>query len=608
MSKLKKNDKTIANAVGIAPLGYPHTKNISTKSTVNVGADDPVRPTFEEHTKNAPEANSNPNSKIKTLYSDLKGITLIALIITIIVMLILVGVTINIALNGRLFEKAKTATEQTQKEVDREQLFLAVVGSMNNDGIIDFDQLDKTMQDLGWTGSNGAYTSPSQNSFEVDEYGNITGPIERVVDEYAGDISKGGKYDGSEDKPFQVACIEDLVAFSIMTNGGNNDLGLKSNNFSGKDVILTRTLDFKSIFSYNDYTETKYGDLNKDGTVEDIKTELTKTEEGCIGFLPINGFKGTFDGKENTIQNIYMYNNINYKSLALFIGGKNIKNLRISGTIINNTWHAAGISSGEGNPNISNCINYADITGYNMVGGIVDWCNVEIIDCKNYGTITRTGAAYAYASSGGIIGFASSGKVERCINYGDVSDGGIVGGGTNTSLTVVSCGNYGRASSGIISFIRGGECKLLNCYNVGECNCGLVGNFSGAAWSAVLELTIANSYNLGKVKDAGLVGTQGNVCKEITLNIENCYNAGESDKAIIGTILKYQSTNTVTNIKNTYYERAKSNSIGATSEGITAIEIKDNSKFIEENLNKNIGTNERWKHWKMGEDGYPIFD
>ncbi len=43
-----------------------------------------------------------------------QGITLIALIITIIVMLILVGVTINVALQGGLFTTAKEAVKQTQ--------------------------------------------------------------------------------------------------------------------------------------------------------------------------------------------------------------------------------------------------------------------------------------------------------------------------------------------------------------------------------------------------------------------------------------------------------------------------------------------------------------
>ena len=49
------------------------------------------------------------------------GITLIALIITIIVMLILAGVTINIAVNGGLFKQAQNAAELTNQAAQQEQ-------------------------------------------------------------------------------------------------------------------------------------------------------------------------------------------------------------------------------------------------------------------------------------------------------------------------------------------------------------------------------------------------------------------------------------------------------------------------------------------------------
>ena len=49
------------------------------------------------------------------------GITLIALVITIIVMLILVAVTISMAINGGLFEKAGKATGDTKNAMDAEQ-------------------------------------------------------------------------------------------------------------------------------------------------------------------------------------------------------------------------------------------------------------------------------------------------------------------------------------------------------------------------------------------------------------------------------------------------------------------------------------------------------
>jgi len=52
------------------------------------------------------------------------GITLIALVITIIIMLILVGVTINFALNGGIINKAKEATIQTEIAMIKEQLMI----------------------------------------------------------------------------------------------------------------------------------------------------------------------------------------------------------------------------------------------------------------------------------------------------------------------------------------------------------------------------------------------------------------------------------------------------------------------------------------------------
>ena len=177
--------------------------------------------------------------------------------------------------------------------------------------------------------------------YEIDNNGNIEGPKKLIKDDNAGDLSKGGTVDGSEEKPFEINCIEDLVTFSIMVNGGNTELGITSTNFSGKYVILMRTLDFKSIFSYNDYTTTKYGDLNTDGIVENIKTELTKTEEGCIGFKPIGkdtfygGFAGTFDGRNNEIKNLYEKNEINGVYLGLFgsIHDSTIMNLTVGGKI-----------------------------------------------------------------------------------------------------------------------------------------------------------------------------------------------------------------------------------------------------------------------------------
>lgn len=61
-----------------------------------------------------------------------KGITLIALVITIIVMLILVAVTITMAINGGLFEKAGEAASKTNEAKQAEKELSS--GSVNVTG------------------------------------------------------------------------------------------------------------------------------------------------------------------------------------------------------------------------------------------------------------------------------------------------------------------------------------------------------------------------------------------------------------------------------------------------------------------------------------------
>ena len=78
--------------------------------------------------------------RIKKL-KEQKGITLIALIITIVVMLILVGVTINVALNGGLFPKAEYASEQMQIEAEKEELLSAVLGAVGDDGKVVLEKI-----------------------------------------------------------------------------------------------------------------------------------------------------------------------------------------------------------------------------------------------------------------------------------------------------------------------------------------------------------------------------------------------------------------------------------------------------------------------------------
>lgn len=373
------------------------------------------------------------------------GITIIALVVTIILMLILASVTINVVIDGGLFGYAKNAKDNTEIASEKETVQKAVLiaESTSKTGRITVDEMQKAINKVASEENiavmdNGATKvvkfEKSNRYYEIDSKGNVEGPKEFTKDEYAGDITKGGEYDGSEDEPFKITCIEDLVAFSIMTNGGNTQLSLANNNFNGKYVELTRTIDFKSIFSYNDYTTTKYGDLNTDGKVEDLRTELTKTEEGCIGFTPMDEFKGTFDGKENVIRNIYV-NSTNDTGLFHWLTNATIKNIGITGEMLSNRYCGAIVAyakessiidcysevnivaddsnyKGRGTGGIcgsliggliSNCYNQGNVKGKSNVGGIVGGFNGTIENCYNLGEITTT-AEQVYKSAGGIAG------------------------------------------------------------------------------------------------------------------------------------------------------------------------------------------------------------
>ena len=125
-------------------------------------------------------SNHNKNVGKNCVFPHSRGITLIALIITIIVMIILVGVTVSIALNGGLFKTTEQAAKETQIEADREILQVGVAGALaSEEGIINGSLLNNLPE--GWNVEGaGPFTviSPNGNKFTVNADGSIKEPIE----------------------------------------------------------------------------------------------------------------------------------------------------------------------------------------------------------------------------------------------------------------------------------------------------------------------------------------------------------------------------------------------------------------------------------------------
>ena len=102
-----------------------------------------------------------------------KGITLVALVITIAIMLILAGVTISVSLKGGLFSRANEATSQMQIDIEKEQLLTAVLGTLGINGKVNLEELDSNLPTGFEKVGTGTYTSSTGNRYQVTEDADI---------------------------------------------------------------------------------------------------------------------------------------------------------------------------------------------------------------------------------------------------------------------------------------------------------------------------------------------------------------------------------------------------------------------------------------------------
>lgn len=350
---------------------------------------------------------------------------------------------------------------------------------------------------------------------EEPEVPEVTGPVEK--------------------EEIEINYIEDLVAIADSVNKDKNT-------FENTKFKLMRTLDFNENDSYKDATSTKYGDLNGNGTVSNIKTELT-TGRGFdgIGFKnPARAdnnniaFMGDFDGQGNEIRNIYIYHTSGYGAKALFASASNckIENLGVTGKATSTYYNSicAGIVANANNVTINNCYNKAQIssTGYGGVAsGIVCTGEAIINNCYNTGKITANTIATGIAgtiyttisnsyntavitsNNGSAFGIGGA-NVSKCYNTGSVSGKGNVA-GISHSATVMDSYNRGNINNGTISSVANYKTAgiaidgiVINSYNTGN----VIGpRYSPAKYSYIYPITgreEMNSYYLSTITLTGL--------------------------------------------------------------------------------------------------------
>ena len=189
-----------------------------------------------------------------------QGITLIALIITIIVMLILVAVTINVALNGGLFTRAKEAAFKTEIQQIQEQISLKKAEQAADNEINGTTGYNITLDNIG---ISTELKNKYRNKLSVSSTGDLQyDPDNCTAEEIAYLTSigvKSGTASTSNKLEFNVKAIIDeydecdIVKY-IFDDGDFccyleaviDEVEYKINNFSGTYEFTTDTEDYKA--------------------------------------------------------------------------------------------------------------------------------------------------------------------------------------------------------------------------------------------------------------------------------------------------------------------------------------------------------------------------
>ncbi len=229
-----------------------------------------------------------------------KGITLIALIITIIVMLILVAVTITVALNGGLFTKADDSSLKTEKQSVYEQVVAAM--ELDNNGNLDVNETGKAAE--AHFDSNG---------------------LEATWDSSTGKLTVVGKRG-----TYEIVISADGINQPILANGNTNSSeGSGGSSESGGSVptppqgINTSGIAGTYLYSFNEgsWQETDTIVINSDGTGTRTPGNSSGTGETS------NIYVDTYNGSENgTTFRIRNESNSIYNSFKLLVDSNNASN------------------------------------------------------------------------------------------------------------------------------------------------------------------------------------------------------------------------------------------------------------------------------------------
>ena len=494
------------------------------------------------------------SKKSKANYSNQKGITLIALVITIVVLLILAGVSINaIFSENGIINRAKDTQNKMNEAEEKEKISICVMGARLG---------DKGYQEL--TAEN------LQSSISSAFKDKVTNVISNGDDSFTvtikdteerkytvdsdGTISLGeyDKWDGkSSTEPTEKTTNEIHIYTTSELKWLADQVNNEGNTFEGYTIYLENNLDL--------------GAREKDGNWETTENEEVKWT--AIGKEKAKTLQATFEGNNHIIKGVYVNDSTKFNGIfgntnsilnltvknsyikgANGTGGivgvlrsgtmENCKNVNTQVILIEGEYYTCGGVAGQVTGNIKNCSNTGTVIGLGVstedrtqCGGIVGYITKggTIENCKNTGRVFGKGTR-----TGGIVGAAyTSSIVTNCYNVGTVVGqdyaGGIVG-MAGTSSTVTYCYNEGTVTGqDIIGGIAGGagtSSTVTDCHNAGTVTGqDRIGGIVGAAGNIVTKCSNTGSVT-GTISNSGTGGIVGNYITKIPQNISLCYNSG----------------------------------------------------------------------------------
>ena len=423
------------------------------------------------------------NLKRETLENQ-KGITILALIVTVIILIILAGITISTISgdNGIITNTSKAKFTTEVKDI-QEQIELKEIKS-NNGKEYQFGSLEEII------GISNEY-----NNKLCIEDGKLVYIPEKVSENEA-------KWLEEMDIKAKQNIIPIYTKEQFKKIGSNEEVEIEQ--LQGEKFVFTK----EAHYALQNSIDLGCNDENQWNT---LLNEYN------------NPFKGIFEGNNYTISGIYI-NDANKDNQSLFgYNSGTIQNLKVEGYIQANNY-ISGITI-RNNGKIINCENRVEIyLNGHSAGGIVVENNGKIENCVNNAYLKL------YAMAGGICGNnGANGKIIKCYNnheitFVDFTLGGIVG---NNEGIIEQCYNlrninkvdkYSRYGKGGICGGNSNTGNIINCYNLGDLDAkgwsigGITGSNAG---------NVEYSYNTGYISGPEYVGC---LTGNNSGTIKNCYS------------------------------------------------------------------------------------